>query len=54
MVSITTEKRGMAFRERPTLFMMTPPASIPTATDGRFTEPGKHKLPLSKKDVKIS
>lgn len=43
VVNITTEKRGMVFRERPTFFMMTPPISIPTATAGRFNEPGNHK-----------
>lgn len=41
--SMTTEKRGMVFRERPAFFMMTPPISIPTATAGRFTAPGNHK-----------
>ena len=43
MVSITTEKRGMVFRERPTFFMMIPPNSIPTATAGRFKAPGNHR-----------
>lgn len=43
MVSMTIEKRGMVFRDRPVFFMMTPPTSIPTATDGRFREPGNHK-----------
>lgn len=43
MVSMTTEKRGMVFRERPVLFMMIPPTSIPTATAGRFRAPGNHR-----------
>lgn len=43
VVSMITEKRGMFFRERPVLFMMTPPTSIPTATAGRFTAPGGHR-----------
>lgn len=43
MVSMTTEKRGMVFSERPDFFMMTPPVSIPTATAGRFTAPVNHK-----------
>lgn len=42
-VNITTEKRGMVFRESPTLFMMTPPTSIPTATAGRLMEPVERK-----------
>lgn len=45
IVSMTTEKRGMVFRERLALFMMIPPTSIPTATAGRFTAPGNHKQP---------
>lgn len=42
-VSITTEKRGMTFMESPTFFMMIPPASMPTATEGRFTAPEEHQ-----------
>lgn len=42
VVNMAAEKRGMVFRERPALFMMTPPISIPTATAGRFIAPGKH------------
>lgn len=50
VVSITTEKRGMVFRERPTFFMMTPPISIPTATAGRLTAPGKRTDPVMSGD----
>lgn len=42
VVSKATENRGMVFKVRPALFMMTPPPSIPTATAGRFTAPEKH------------
>jgi len=45
-VSTATEKRGMAFRDSPALFMMTPPTSMPTATAGRFTAPGGHMGPF--------
>lgn len=52
MVSTTTEKRGIVFRERPALFMMIPPTSIPTATAGRFTAPGNQ--PQSYRQVKMA
>lgn len=46
-VSMTTENRGMVFRDRPVFFMMTPPISIPTATAGRFRAPEDHNTQLS-------
>lgn len=37
--STATQNLGMAFRERPTLFMITPPRSMPTAAAGRLIAP---------------
>lgn len=42
MISMATEKRGMTRSDMPVRFMITPPSSIPTAIDGRFTAPGDH------------
>lgn len=39
MLNMSTEKRGMFFRDIPVRFMMTPPSSMPTATAGRFMAP---------------
>lgn len=39
MVSITTEKRGMALNDNTQRFIIRPPSTIPTATAGRFKAP---------------
>lgn len=36
-------KRGMVLSEKAKRFMMNPPKSIPSAAEGKFTEPTKER-----------